>query len=373
MRDRPLTRAWWRYHFFKMLGHVLRSPVKSNPEINQNPSRILVIAPVHRGDYLVLSPLFASLVRRFPRASIAVLVSDASIELAVVDPHVRHVIRVRKSLAFGLTLRDVFHYHADLVIYPKGHPSFTETLFLLVARAPQRIGLSHPDHDFFLTHPVKHDWENEHRTITFARLLAPIGIDPTDAKRRLHIGQPAYAEKWAQNLRQTLPEEAILLALNISALSPNRIWNGESWVELIHDLNLVQQNLHFCLMGMPDDHTILEEICSQVPNATVVKTPGMLEAVGVIARCHILVTVDTGIVQAAAARNIPMVVLYNGDHEVYTRFAPVSVPHRGVLAQRGSPVSSISVDEVFHETVHLLVQMKIRPSTDLVATISENH
>lgn len=72
-----------------------------------------------------------------------------------------------------------------------------------------------------------------------------------------------------------------------------------------------------------------------------------------------LITVDTGIVQVAAARHIPSVVLYNGDHEVYTRFAPHSIPHRAILAERGKWVQDISVDEVIDQYESLKKEIEI--------------
>ncbi len=358
MNDPLFSRAWWRSKLFIQLSRILPPKSQSKEIIPRSVERILVIAPVRKGDYLVLSPLLAALRKTRPHARITVLVSKNSLELANVDPNVHSVILYSKSLGFFKVFRALRLLKAEVTIFPKGHPSVTESIALVIAGSKYRVGLSHPNHNGLFTHVVKHQWNDEHRSEAFVRMLAPFGVDPADVSRRLHLGCKESIETWAKTVFSTFNRGKPHIAVNVSAMSRNRVWTEEGWDSFIRSFVDVQPGVQFLVLGVPSDQALCKRLASKYEQVDTIETAGILEATALMALCDVLVTVDTGIVQTAAARQIPMAVLYNGDHEVYTRFGPQSVPHRAILAERGSPVATISADEVFHEVVHLLVQIR---------------
>lgn len=329
---------------------------RSEP-IALNVKRILVLAPVLRGDYLVATPLIAGLKRARPNAELAVLVKKAGHELAQVDPNVDRVLLYESLPGWFGSIHAIVRFHPDVVVLPKGHPAFTESLLMLLSRARYRIGLAHEHHNPLLTHAILHDWEVEHRTEAYVRLLAPFGVDPATVSRRLHIGQDEEAERWADRIKASNAGEP-LITLNLSASRPSRRWTVQGWRLLIDELVQYRPRARFIALSAPDQRPECEILAREYEAVTTVPTRNLMEAVALVARSDLLVTVDTGIVQAAAARGVPQVVLYNGDHEVYLRFAPQSVAHRAVLAARGSAVGTISATEVSHEVIHLLSELE---------------
>lgn len=224
------------------------------------------------------------------------------------------------------SIREIVAYHPDIVILPKGHPATTESLLLLLTRARVRIGLNHPHHNMLLTHVIKHHWEDEHRSEAFARILEPFHIDPNVVPRRLHIGKNPEAETWADMMLKPVQNP---VSINISASQPSRRWPLERWVILLDRLHGIYPTLTFIALGSPEDANKLFQLDERFSFVRAILTPSFLHASAVIARTELLISVDTGIIQAAAAREIPIVGLYNGDHEVYTRFAPQSVSPSG--------------------------------------------
>ncbi len=357
MNDNILTRAWWRKAFFGLFGmvfHRRRAAVKSIPD---QLKRILVLAPVAHGDYLVLTPLLAGLSRARPRAEIAIVVTKTSLELAEVDPLVHRVFLYYKLPGWFLSVARIIRYRPDVVIVPKGHPAFTESMILMFSSAPFRIGLSHPNHDALLTHPVKHNWDNEHRSEAFVRLLEPFGLDPTSVNRRLHIGTTPWSERFAERTIRQLTPGKPWVSLNLSASTESRRWTLEKWRVFITEFIRARPAVRFLLLSAPQDSEQRSALASEFTKVETVPTRRILNASALIARTDMLVTVDTGIVQVAAARDVPTVVLYNGDHEVYTRFAPQSVPHRALLAPRGAWVVEIDPYAVVREALHLLTEL----------------
>jgi len=359
MNDRIFSRPWLRTKFFQLLSRILEGRgTTDRPEIPASPRKILILLPVLLGDYLVGTPLIAGVAKRFPRAEISVLVTKTSLGLAEVDPNVDRVILYEKLPRWPLSIIEIFRYQPDIVILPKGHPATTESIVLTVSRAKIKIGLSHPSHDSLLNIPVQHDWENEHRTEAFARLLAPFGVDPITSSRRLHVGRKPVVESWADNLVSSMPKGSPFFSLNLSASRSTRRWTLDGWRNLITDLLQFKPDSKFLVLSAPNERDMCQTLAEEFDAVQTVPTSNLLEAVALIARTDILVTVDTGTVQAAAARGIPLVVLYNGDHEVYTRFGPQSIQHKAILAPKGKTVSDINPNEVAHMVVHLIVELE---------------
>ncbi|MDP8207997.1 MAG: glycosyltransferase family 9 protein [Candidatus Electryonea clarkiae] len=358
MNAYPLKRVWWRTLLFSLIGRLVKKPDGKVPPLPKKPKRILVLTPVLRGDYIILSPLLSGISRAYPQAEIAVVVTRASRELAEADPIVDRVLLYRKLPAWYKSVWEIFNYRPCIVVLPKAHPAFTESLMLLLSRSPFRVGLSHPYHDAFLTHPVHHEQENEHRTEAYARLLAPFGIDPSDVNRRLIIGKKPESEKMAE-LFISKHGEGLWITINISAGSGARFWQTEQWKKLIRCLTESRREIKILIIGSPADRAQCQGVAREFDNVYTVDTPGFLDAAALLAKTKLLISPDTGTVHAAAARNVPVVVLYNGDKINYVRFSPESVPHRAVFAEEGKDVTTISFREVFHEVIHLLVEIEL--------------
>ena len=357
MADPLFSRPWWRATGFRLLGGILKPHRNRWAPLPKNPRRILVLLPVLRGDYLVATPLLEALNRARPRAEIGVVVTTASYDLAVVDPYVDKVLLYEKLPWWPRSMWHILRYRPDIVVLPKGHPATTESGLLALSGAAFRVGLSHPHHDSFLTHPVAHDWENEHRTEAFARLLQPFGLDPAEVTRRLHIGVDPNAEIWADKVISAAPPAMPRIAINLSAGQQSRIWPTENWLKLLSMLLDVYPQAGFVVLSTPSDRALAEEITERVPQARSYLTNTILEASALLARCTLEITSDTGMVHVASARNIPQVVLYNGDHEQYTRFSPQAVANRCLLAPPGESVTAHSPQDVAEAVQSLMKEI----------------
>jgi ADP-heptose:LPS heptosyltransferase len=359
MSDRVFSRPWWRALGFRLFGALARPHKNRWAPLPTRPARILVLLPVLRGDYLVATPLLAALRSARPRAEITVLVTQPSYDLAVVDPCVDRVILYEKLPWWPRSVYQLLRARPTITVLPKGHPAFTESLLLLLSRAPYRVGLSHPHHDALLTHPVPHNWAREHRTEAFARLLQPFGLEPSEVGRRMHVGRDPNAERRAEQVIED--SGAFHVAVNLSAGTPSRIWPPERWRELIGRLAGEWPEARFHLLGAPAEQSEAARIAGEVEAAEVHRTNTVLEAAALIARCRMLITSDTGIVHISAAREVPQVILYNGDHQVYTRFHPQSIPIRALLAPKGRPVRDIDTGEVLQAALGLRRELESAP------------
>jgi ADP-heptose:LPS heptosyltransferase len=344
------------FKFVGLLGKISKS--KSIP-LPEKPDRILVLAPVLRGDYIVLSPLVAGIRKARPQSEIGVVVTKPSLELARVDPMVDRVLFYRKLPAWPLSIYEIIRFKADIVVLPKGHPAFTESMLLLLSGARFRVGLSHPNHNALLTHEVEHGNEREHRSEAYARLLEPFGLDPAEVGRRLHMGTSNIAQEKSKEVFNKLGTATPWFSINVSAGSAARFWPTYKWQKLIKAILKQKPSSRFIVIGSPADRHVgksLEDIFGQVYS---VPTGNFIEAAELVAKTDILISPDTGTIHAAAAHRIPVVVLYNSDKINYVRFAPQSVPHRAVFSIRGQAVNAIPVNEVLDAVIQLMSEIQI--------------
>ncbi len=359
MKDPRFSRAWWRKKLFSLFGKVVRSPKGASPPLPKNPRRILVLAPVLRGDYIVISPLLSGLAMARPRAEIGVVVTKASLDLAQADPIVHHVILYRKLPGWPKSILEVFNYKPDIVVLPKAHPAFTESMLLMVSRAPFRVGLSHINHNALLTHRIPHAFEKEHRSEANSRLLEPFGLDSATVNRRPHIGKDEDAEIRAEKFFEDWDGDNPWISINVSAGSPVRIWPASYWKELIALIHDSRPEFNFLVLGSPEDRDICEEVAAKADYIRTVQTKSFLDATALMFHTRMLISPDTGSVHAAAARGIPVVVLYNSDRVNYIRFAPQSIPHRAIFPETGHDVNNIAPVTVFNEVVVLLSEIDL--------------
>ena len=353
MADRLLSRQWWRRILFKLLANLSSAKKGDLPEIPSEPKKILILAPVLRGDYLMVTPLINCLRQKFPTTKIAVVVTKPSLDIASIDPIIDEVFLYKKLPGWFASIIKIIKYKPEIVFLPKPHPAFTESMLMALSGAPIRIGLDHPGHNAQLTHSVEHNDQADHRVHTILRLISPLGWNPEDVNHDIYIGSDTISERMAVGTISKLGKGDQLISINLSASNPSRLWTLEKWSELIALLKDVEPGLSIILLSAPAEKDQCIEIAQRYDFVNTIQTKSFRDAVAVIARTEMLISPDTGIVHAAIARKIPVSVLYNGDHEVYDRFYPLSVPFKAILAERGEDVASLEVMEVLKASLDL--------------------
>lgn len=365
MADRFLSRQWWRNILFKLLANLSSTKKRDLPEIPTDPNRIMILAPVLRGDYLMITPLIRCLRQKFPTTKIAVVVTKPSLDVASIDPIVDEVFLYKKLPGWFASIIKIIKYKPEIVFLPKTHPAFTESMLMALSRAPIRIGLEHPGHNVQLTHIVKHNDQVDHRVHTILNLVSPLGLNPKDINHDIYIGIDPNSEKMARDSSSKLNIGDQLISINLSASNPRRLWTVDKWSKLITQLKIAEPGISIILLSAPAEIDQCTEIAQKFDFVHIIRTKSFMDATAVIARTEMLISPDTGIVHAAIARKIPVTVLYNGDHEVYDRFYPLSVPFRAILAEKGKDVASLEVLEVFRASLDLYSE--IHPKGDIPA------
>lgn len=347
------SRAWWRQIVFQYLARLAGNNLPIGSEIPvQNIYRVLILTPVLRGDYIVLTPLIRTVKKCFANAELTVTATTPSYELAKLDPYVDRVIFYAKLPGWFKSIIEIIRYKPDIVIYPKGHPAFTESIILILTNAPYRIGLAHEGHNFLLTHAIPHNESKEHFAHNAMHIVEAL---PGNYAQDLnyHIGNRLETERLADEIIKNEPSDSIWIALNLSASNNDRKWGRDKWELLIKSLQK-KQNVRFILLAASSEKNDIAFLKSKFPYIHTPQTRDIIDAASYIARCRLLISPDTGAVHAAVARQTPIIVLYNNDRINHVRFAPLNIDYRALFPPKNGNTSTIEVKDVINAVHEML-------------------
>jgi ADP-heptose:LPS heptosyltransferase len=179
---------------------------------------------------------------------------------------------------------------------------------------------------------------------------------------RLHVLQSERAEldTWLHD-QGWLGRELILIQPgNHRSMGPRRKrwrrlntddkwWPIERWTQLLHKVHEHRKDALLVLRGSPEEVPMLEEVRAATNLAAVVTAGnGLRRFFALCTAAHSMISVDTGPAHAAAALNLPLVVLYGAESPDYwLPRTPSGSPVYGV----GGPPKSNRADQVPMEAV----------------------
>jgi len=292
---------------------------------------VLLFKPGAIGDMLQLSPVVRAIKERLPEARIALMTGDAaSAELYAHNPLVDEILvfdrkgEHRSWRAFLKLWAEVRRRRFDLVVnYQRSN---LKGWLLTSAALPCRLVVYRKARS-----RVVHAVENH------LEAVAPLGIDPRAADRRLELPLGAEAVRWAGEL---LEREGLAgrpaAALVLGASHPVNRWPAGRFAELAGRLD-AELGVASILVGGPQDRELADAVTAAPGGARVVDLAGRasLQQTGaMLARCAVAVSGDTGPMHMAAAVGTPVVALFGAADPART--GPVGEGHR-VLQAREVP------------------------------------
>lgn len=228
----------------------------------------------------------------------------------------------------------------------------------------------HPDAVFLTDQPITGP---EHLVDRLVRLgfRTPAAIDATDYPAptldavegpRLHVLHSERAEvaSWLAERGWANRELILIQPGNHRSMGPRRKrwrrlntddkwWPIERWVALLQRVHQHKPHALLLLRGSPEEVPMLEEIRAAVNRPAVgVTGHGLRRFFALGAAAHSMISVDTGPAHAAAALNLPLIVLYGAESPRYwLPRSPSGAPVYGV----GGPPESNRADQVSFDRV----------------------
>ena len=290
--------------------------------------RILVIRPDHLGDLLFATPALRTVRQRFPNAHITALVGPWGASILTNNPNVDQCVMLpfpgftKTPKASPWQPYALLHRWAhDL----KGHYDMAfvlrfdhwwGALLAYQARIPQRIGYAIPELVPFLTHAApytagRHEVEQNLHLVRFgtgngnASPASMPTITPTGHPLEFHI--PDKAHVWA--LDAVAGDN--LIAIHPGAGADIKLWHTQGWATVADKLAQAT-GYHIVLTGSEAERTLCASIDAHMTAAASVLAgeTTLDQLAAVLARCQLVLGVDSGPLHLAVAVGTPTVHLY---------------------------------------------------------------
>ncbi len=258
----------------------------------------------------------AALRERYPKSRIAILLGKNNREVIPLLPFPIETYLYSKNLLEDVKmLREIRREHFDVVIDLTDKASVTSSILLSRIGAKLRVGIEKENsvvYDITVPRPSQTE---VHITQRVAGLLRPFGIDPVAVDRRPQLNLSAKRQKGR-------------IGLNVSSRTPDRSAPASASAKIagrVLELGFSE----VIVFAAPHDRLRGEETVQLANDPRVhlaESKPTFAEFAEQIATCEYLITVDTSVIQIAAAAGIPMVLMFKpmSDEHPWT---PIGVPY----------------------------------------------
>lgn len=265
--------------------------------------RILVIKPGAMGDLLHLTPAIRALKSRYPSALIDIMVGNTpSIDLFRHHPAINATLVFNrwgehKSLVSLIPLwRRIRAGRYDLVI--NFQRANLRSWLLTLAAFPCKVLIYH-----------KSRTRNIHAVADHFETLSPLGVTMDQPTLDFYVGEADQA--WARQCLDTaLPDRPPLVAMNLGASNRIKCWSPEGFAALANRLG--EHGIATILIGGKIERDLADQVISRLTRSCLdlVGTLTMGQLGGVLSRCDVLVSGDTGPLHLATAVRTPVVALF---------------------------------------------------------------
>jgi heptosyltransferase II len=352
---------------------------------NHTIRRILVRGTTWLGDAVMTVPALGRLRAAFPGAHVTLLAPPRAAEVFAGSPLVDEVMFYRRreegARAFLEAARELRRRGVDLALLFQN--AFEAALLARLSGARYRVGYNTQGRGWLLTHklPRTAAHRDRHQTYDYLDLVAEgeracfgsavgASLDNVPALRA-SAEQSAAAEGLLRG-RGLMPGGGPLVALNAGATNSRaKCWPADRFAALADRLT-TELGAQVVLIGAPGERENAERVIAQTKSPrrplNLAGETGVAELVGLLARCDLVVTNDTGPAHVAAALGTPTLTIFGPTNEFET--APLGPRSELIRAEgvecarcmrRDCPIdhrcmTRVSVDTVAEKSLSLIRQ-----------------
>lgn len=290
-------------------------------------ARILVRGTNWVGDAVMTMPALSAIRQNFPLGHIAVLARPWVLPVYAGHPAVDRVIPYESGNGALQTVKR--RVRAIRQIQTQGYElavlfqnAFEAALTVFLGRIPRRIGYDTDGRSLLLTHPVRRRQldKDRHQVHYYLSLLASMGWQAPYQAPCLHVSAADDDLAGTELARLGIGPQDLLLGLCPGAIyGPTKRWPAQRFAR-VGEWAARRWGARVVLMGSRSEGPI----CAEVGNAMgepALNLCGALPlgaAMGIIRRCALVVTNDSGLMHVAAGLGVPTVAVFGSTDPVAT-------------------------------------------------------
>jgi ADP-heptose:LPS heptosyltransferase len=354
----------WRRMWIAILVRLMRASHGERPDWDARPHRVLFLRHDRAGDMILSTGVMRAIARSHATIALDVLASPANAGILDGASYVHEVVnfdkrRLKHYLATILRLRRA-RYDAVIDCMVTA-PSLTTLLLVWASGARYRIGIAGRGNDAAFNVTVRPEIRSHaHMVDHLAALVPAFGVDTARADVRPMLEETVddrrrAAEAWERAAAGREGSGPRVL-INLLAGTRARLWPDENYVAVIDHLRRREPRARFIVIAAPNEMNRGEHVAAAA-GATLVRTPRLRDALGIVATADFVFTPDTSIAHAAAAFDRPCVAMYVAGSVTRWGLYPASPRARSVehpeptLTTLGVDRMVVAVDEVWDAAV----------------------
>jgi heptosyltransferase IV len=303
----------WRALWIRILIRLMRRARRDAPDWGSRPHRVLFLRHDRAGDMILSTGVMRAIARSHPTISLDVLASPANASILDASDYVREVIVFdkRKPASYLATARHLRRQRYDAVIdCMVTAPSVTTLLLIFASNARHRVGIAGRGNEsaFNVNVPPPAD-SGAHMVDHLGALAAAFGVTAEDDAWQPTLDLTDEECAHAVSRWKTSGEPGPRVLVNVSAGTPARLWSDDHYVAVMRHIRARVAGATLRVVGAPAEMGRAEYIAREGAGE-LVRTPGLREAIAMVATADVVFTPDTSIAHAASAFRRPCVAMY---------------------------------------------------------------
>jgi ADP-heptose:LPS heptosyltransferase len=285
--------------------------VDGAPEWNGGKLRVLFLRHDKIGDMILSTGIIHAIANSHPNIELHVLASPSNAAVIEKDPLVHQVLTfdVHRFKEYPRLLKKFRRLKYDMVVdCMVFSQSLTTMLLMLATGAPHRVGVLKRNKPNIYTMFGEPAGRDAHHVEHLAQLASPFGIAAEEA---LQLGITLTEAEHAAALAQWQAEKRVLV--NISVGKAFRQWPDDNFVAVARHLKERCPEAHVMILHAPGELDRARTIAGAA-GVGVAETPGVRNALAMVAAADFVFTPDTSVVHAASVFHVPTVAMMTADH-----------------------------------------------------------
>jgi len=315
-----------RLFLLRLIPNLLRPLKLSSRQSHPSPQSILLIRPDHLGDLLFTTPALRLLHEAFPQALITYLVGPWSTAIVESNPHVDEIALcpfpgfTRQKKRFFLKPYVILLRYArllrrenfDLAIVLR-FDHWWGALLAHLAGIPRRVGYDIAEVRPFLTDIVpyssgRHEVE---QNLALVEWVTSNRLRVTRAPLEFNLitEDEVFAEGYLA--RHGVGDSDWLICVHSGAGAPVKLWRNEAWAQ-VADALAQRYESKVILTGAEEEASLCRAIAERMITRPIVAAgeTSLSELAAIMARCRLVLGVDSGPLHLAVALGVPTVHLF---------------------------------------------------------------
>lgn len=301
--------------------------MSTRPLDKSNINNILIRATNWVGDAVMTLPALEAVRENFQSASITVLARPWVAPVFENHPAVKNTLIYNRHDGLKKNISEFFHItnlvrknRYDLAILFQN--AFEAALLAYLGRVTYRLGFDSDGRGLMLTHAIQRSSEifAVHQVEYYLSILKAVGLKAESRNPVLYLSKKDIAK--AENLLQLqgICKNDFILGISPGAIFGNaKRWPFERFAK-ISDWASERWGAKVIILGSGKEKDIGNKIAGIMRNkaADFCGTTSLGEAMGIISRCNLFVTNDSGLMHVAAALGVPTLAIFGSTDHVAT-------------------------------------------------------